>query len=274
MTALRGLAQALALLPTSPESLRARVDALARAAGMALSAQDAATARAVVDDAVALERALPAPSPELALSLARVHRSEARRARASEALARATQLAKGTAVMALVEAEHAESREQEGDLDGAASAFETALSWAEQAKELARWHGEVDLPARLLARLAAVKLQKRDVETARRLLDQSLTRWRATGWAPGEARVLANQGTALAAAKQYEPAARAFEAAAAAAARSGDLLFRARALLQQAKALKRHDASSAQARAVAAEARKLSAAIGWDQGRTEAASLA
>ncbi|MCC6332378.1 MAG: protein kinase [Myxococcales bacterium] len=274
VVALRGLAQALALVPASPEAVRARVDALARAAGMALSAQDAATARAVVDDAAALEKALPAPSPELALSVARVHRSEARRARATEALQRALQLAKGTPLMALVEAERAESREQEGDLDQAAQAFESALSWAEQAKELARWHGEVDLPARLLARLAAVKLQKRDVETARKLLDQSLARWKTSGWAPAEARVLANQGTALAAAKQFEPAAKAFEAAAAAAARSGDLLFRARALLQQARALTRHDSASARAKAVAAEARKVCTAVGWDQGRTEAASLA
>jgi tetratricopeptide (TPR) repeat protein len=271
VAALRGLAAALALLPTSPESTRARVDTLARAAGMALSAQDAATARTLVDDATALERLLPTPSPELALSLARVHRSEARRARAADALGRAGQLAKGTALMALVDAERAESREQEGDLDQAAAAFEGALSWAEQARELARWHGEVDLPARLLARLAAVKLQKRDVETARRLLEQSLARWRTTAWAPGEARVLSNLGATLAAAKQFEPAARSFGAAAEAASRSGDLLFRARSLLSQAKALKRHDASAAQA--VAAEARRLSTALGWDQGRAEAVAL-
>lgn len=274
VTAMKGLAAALALLPASPEGTRARVDMLARAAGTALSAQDAATARTLVDDATALEKLLPAPSPELALSLARVHRSEARRARATEALTRAAQLAKGTPLLALVEAERAESREQEGDLEQAATAFEAALSWAEQARELARWHGEVDLTARLLARLAAVKLQKRDLETARRLLDQSLTRWRATAWPPGEARVLANLGTTLAAGKQFEAAARAFEASAAAAQRSGDLLFRARVLIQQARALKKHDASSAQAKAVAAEARKLSGALGWDQGRTEAAAMA
>lgn len=273
VAAVRGLVAALGLLPATPELLRARVDALARAAGMALSAQDAAAARALVDDAAALEKALPTPSPELALSLARVHRSEARRARANEALARAAQLAQGTALMALVEAERGESREQEGDLDQAAGAFEAALGWAEQARELARWHGEVDLPARLLARLAAVKLQRRDLDTARRLLDQSLARWKATGWAPGEARVLANLGTTLAAAKQFDQAAKAFEAAAAAAARSGDLLFRAKVLLQQARALNRHDATSPAAKAVAAEARKLSAALGWDQGRADAAAL-
>ncbi|MEW6430263.1 MAG: protein kinase [Myxococcota bacterium] len=274
VTAMKGLAAALALLPQSPESTRARVDTLARAAGTALSAQDAAAARALVDDAAALEKLLSAPSPELALSLARVHRSEARRARATEALNRAAQLAKGTPLLALVEAERAESREQEGDLDQASAAFEAALSWAEQARELARWHGEVDLTARLLARLAAVRLQRRDLETARRLLDQSLARWRVTAWAPGEARVLANLGTTLAAGRQFEAAARAFEAAAAAAARSGDLLFRARVLVQQARALKKHDASSAQAKAVAAEARRLSAALGWDQGRAEAAAMA
>jgi tetratricopeptide (TPR) repeat protein len=274
LSAMKGLAAALALLPPSPEGTRARVDLLARAAGTALSAQDAATARALVDEAAALEKLLPTPSPELALSLARVHRSEARRARAAEALTRASQLARGTPLLALVEAERAESREQEGDLDQAEAAFEAALAWAEQARELARWHGEIDLTARLLARLAAVKLQKRDLKTARKLLDQSLARWRATGWAPGEARVLANLGTTLAAGKQFDAAARAFGASAAAAQRCGDLLFRARALLQQARALEKHDASSPEAKAVAAEARKLSAALGWEQGRAEAAAMA
>jgi hypothetical protein len=162
---------------------------------MALSLQDAALARTLVDEAVALQQGQELGSAELALSLARVHRSEARRARAAEALELAELRAGKTAFLALVEAEKAEAREQESDLPGAVLAWETALGHAPAAEELARWHGEVNLTARVEARLAGVKLQRKEVAGARALLESSLARWRTTNWPSAEARVLANLGT-------------------------------------------------------------------------------
>jgi hypothetical protein len=270
IAAVRGWVDALGqTTPVTAELTRARVDALARAAGMALSLQDAALARTLVDEAAALQQGQDLGSPELALSLARVHRSEARKARAAEALALAEHRAGKTAFIALVEAEKAEAREQENDLPGALLAWETSLSLAPAAEELARWHGEVNLTARVEARLAGVKLLRKEVASARALLESSLARWRATNWPSAEARVLANLGTVCVHGGQLAEAAQHFDHAALAAAASGDLLFQAKMLLQQAKVAKKQG-QQAPAKQLAAKARALSVDVGWDEGRVQA----
>ncbi len=273
IAAARGWVEALGQTkPMTPEVTRARVDALARAAGISLSLQDAALARTLVDEAVALQGAQDLGSPELALSIARVHRSEARRARASEALALAERRAGETPFRALVDAERAEACEQDGDLPGAALAWEAALTRCQAAEELGRWHGEINLTARVEARLAGAKLMRKETAGARTLLNSSLTRWRQTNWPAAEARVLANLGTLCVQTNQLPEAARHFEAAAVAGAASGDLLFQAKMLLQQAKVAKRQG-QLPQSKQLAQQVRVLCVDIGWEEGRVQAESL-
>lgn len=272
IVAIRGWGGALGLAPrSSSELLRGRVDALSRAAGIAFSLQDAALARGLVDEALVLAKQLGAPTAEFCLSLARVHRSEARRSKAADTLAQAEALAAHGPLMALIEAERGESRELEGDSMGAVTAFEKALGLSEAARELARWHGEVDLTARLQARLAGAYLTRKDIGAARKLYEASLTRWKAAVWPFAEARVLLNLGTLFVHGKDLPSAARHFEAAAQAAGLSGDVMLQARALLQQAKVLKQ--AGNPAAASVAGEARKLALALAWEEGRTQAESI-
>jgi hypothetical protein len=270
IAAQRGLAQALAAT-RKPELAPRRLEWLARAAGTALALQDAALARALVDEAAKDSGA--ADCHELALSQARVMRSEARRSRAAEALARAEALAAGTPLKALVDVERGEAREQEGDLVGAMVAYEAALVGAEAAQALARWHGEVDLAARLEARLGALSLQRKDSTAARRLFESSARRWRASNVPAAEARALANLGTTAALAKDHAFAAKCFMGAAEAASRSGDLLFQARCLLQQAKALKKTEGHAAVLKTAVTEALRLAEAVGWEMGKLEAQGL-
>ncbi len=273
LTCLRGWSDALGMVPGAPPTLtQGRVEGLARAVGLALSLQEATLARTLVDEALALAQGAQVQSAELALSLARVHRSEARRARAAEALAQAEALARGGPLLALVEAERGEAREQEGDLVNAMLAFEKALVLAPPATELARWHGEVDLVARLEARLGSIALSRKDFAGARKLNESSLSRWRAANWPYAESRVLANLGTASAMAKDMKSAPAFYGAAAAAAMRCGDLLFQARMLVQQARALKL-GGELASAKLVATEARKLCLVLAWDEGRGQAEAL-
>ncbi|MCA3016109.1 MAG: protein kinase [Myxococcaceae bacterium] len=270
---LRGWADALGqTTPPQAAVTRARIDMLARAAGIAMSLQDAVLARALVDEAVALLQGRQLDSPELALSLARVHRSEARGARAVEALTSASALGAGTAVLALVEAERAEALELDKDLPGAMLAWEACLSLAPGAEEFARWHGEVSLTARVEARLAGVKLLRKDTAGARLLLESSLARWREARWPSAEARVLANLGTVCVHGNQLAEASKHFEAAAVAAASSGDLLFEAKMLLQQARVEKKLGEALA-SRRLATKVRGLAAELGWDEGRQQAEQL-
>lgn len=276
--ALKGFSDALGLTPAgapapTPQTMQKRVEALARAAALGLASQDAALARALVDEGLRLAKAAGLESAELSLSLARVTRSEARRARAAEALAAAEKLAATSVFKSLVDVERAETLEQEGDLMGAMVAFEAALLGAPAASALALWHGEVDLTARIEARLAALSLQQRDVATARRLFESSALRWRAAAYWPGEARALSNLGAACGVAKDLAMAQKCFAAAAEAAARSGDFLFQARALLQQAKVAKKLDPKSPLVTAIASEARRLAVTLAWEQGREDATAL-
>lgn len=268
-----GVAAAMALVPASEQTQRGRVDALARAAAQALVGEDPAKARAALTVAAPLAAQLAQPSPEFLLLEARVLRLEGRRVKAAEVLASAEQAAAGSAVLALVLAERGESREVEGDLDGSAEAFEAARRLAGEVGELARWHGEVDLPARLEARLATICFARRDVGKARALLEASLAKWRLTGWTFAEARVLSTLGTVLAYQQRFQEAAQAYEAAALAGSRCGDLQFQARALLQQAKAIRKLQGESAAMRQVALEARKLCVVLGWEQGRLDASAM-
>lgn len=273
ITAVRGWVEALGqTAPVTAELVRARVDALARAAGMALALQDAALARTLVDEAVALQQGRDLGSPELALSLARVHRSEARRARAAEALSLAEQRAGETPFMALVDAERAEAREQEGDLPAAILAWESSLSRCAAAEELARWHGEVNLTARVEARLAGARLMRKEASGARALLESSLERWRQARWPSAEARVLANLGTLCVQTNQLPEAARHFDAAGLAGAASGDLLFQAKMLLQQARVSKRQGQAPL-AKQLSQRARTLCVDLGWEEGRLQAEGL-
>ncbi|MBL8919824.1 MAG: protein kinase [Myxococcaceae bacterium] len=273
IVAVRGWVEALGqTTPLPPEVTRARVDALARAAGMALSLQDATLARTLVDEAVALQQGKDLGSPELSLSVARVHRSEARRARAAETLSLAETRAGDTPFVALVDAERAEAREQEGDLPGAVLAWESSLARSSAAEELARWHGEINLTARVEARLAGARLMRKESAGARELLERSLARWRETRWPSAEARVLANLGTLCVQTNQLAEAVRHFEAAALAAAASGDLLFQAKMLLQQARVTKRQG-QAAQAKQLAQQARSLCADVGWEEGRLQAEGI-
>ncbi|MBL9037125.1 MAG: hypothetical protein JNG84_01300, partial [Archangium sp.] len=229
-------------------------------------------ARTLIDSALALAKTLGAPSAELCLSLARVHRAEARRSKAADTLAEAERLTGEGPLRALIEAERAEGRELEGDAAGAAQAYEKALTMSDAAQELARWHGEIDLTARLQARLAGAYHTKKDMTQARKLYEASLSRWQMVGWPFAEARVLMNLGTLFIHGKEPAVAARHFESASVAANHSGDLMLQARALLQQAKALKQAN-QSVSSKTAAAEVKRLAMAIGWDEGKAQAEGL-
>ena len=268
-----GLSAAVSLLPASEAQKRTHVDALARSAAQSLVVEDVARARALLNAVSAQAASLATPSPEYLLLEARVLRLEGRRVKALEVLAAAEQAAAGSAVLALVLAERGEGREVEGDLDGASQALEHARRLAPEAAELARWHGEVDLAARLEARLATITFARRDVGKALTLLESSLQKWRAAAWPFAEARVMATMGTVLAYQQRFPEAAAAYQAASAAGARCGDLRFQARALLQQAKAIRKQQGDSAAMKSVALEARKLALVLGWEEGRLDATAL-
>ncbi len=268
-----GVAGAMALLPRSELQARGEVDALARAAALALAVEDTPRARALLDAAAKVAATLPSPSPEHLLVEARALRLEGRRVKAAEVLAAAEQAAGPGRVLALVLAERGGAREVEGDLAGAAAALEQALKLAPEAAELARWHGEVDLPARLEASLATLSFARRDVGRAVQLLEASLGRWRMAGWPFAEGRVLSTLGTVLAYQHRFADAAQSYAAAAAAGARSGDFKFQARALLQQAKALRRVQGDSPVMKGVATEAKKLALVVAWEEGRVDASAL-
>ena len=268
----KGLSDALGLTKALDVASR-RVECLARAAACALTVQDAGGARTLVDEAQQLATAAGLSSAELSLSLARVLRSEARRAKAVEALEEATTLEKASPLKALVDVEQGEAREQEGDVVGAMVSYEAALLGAEAALPLAQWNGEVELVARIEARLAALSLHQKDLSTARRLFESSADHWRDAHSAAGEARALSNLATSAALMKDLSFAAKCYREAGEAASRSGDFLFQARCLLQEAKAIKKLDPASATAKAAATEARRLAVALGWEQGRQEAGPL-
>ncbi len=268
-----GLSAAVSLLPVSEAQQRTQVDAMSRSAAQSLVVEDVARARALLTAVSALAAGLARPSPEYLLIEARVLRLEGRRVKAAEVLTAAEQASVGSAVLALVLAERGEAREVEGDLDGASQALEQARKLAPEAAELARWHGEVELAARLEARLATITFARRDVGKALALLESSLQKWRAAAWPFAEARVMATMGTVLAYQQRFPEAAAAYQAASVAGARCGDLRFQARALLQQAKAIRKQQGDSASMKAVALEARKLALVLGWEEGRLDATAL-
>jgi serine/threonine protein kinase/tetratricopeptide (TPR) repeat protein len=272
MLALIGWAEALASLGSAVEIAKARVELLARAAAFALLHNDAEKARLALDAASATAQQHQIISAEHFLSAARVLRSEAKRARAADALKQALHLSDGSPVEALVLAEVAEVREAEGDTAAAVEGYLLALSKADGAASLAKWHGEIDFRARLESRLGAAYLGLKDVPNARASLTTSISWWRAAQ-APGvEARVWANLGALHAQTKEHDEALRNYEAAAAAAAKAGDLLFQAKQLLNLCKVLQR--AGDQQALRQRAElTRTLCVHIGWDDGRRSAEGL-
>ena len=172
----------------------------------------------------------------------------------------------------LVWAERAEGLEAEGDLKGAAAAFKQALSNADAAHEIARWHGEVDFRARVETRLAGVLLSMKDVASAKQLYASALAGWRKSVYPYAEARVLANIGALHVQAKENEQAAQCFKDSAAAAARSGDLHFQAKAMLNLAKISKRLGAATA-SRQAADVAKRLAVQIGWQEGKAQAEAV-
>jgi serine/threonine protein kinase/tetratricopeptide (TPR) repeat protein len=269
--AARDFSRALGLLPNSEQLLPTRLDALARAAGMALVMQDATSARALVDEGFELAKARP--SAELTLSAARVFRSEARRAKASQMLEDAEKLALNSPLGTLVLVERSEVKEIEGDAAQAKALLETALKSSDAAFELAQWHGEVHLTARIEARLGGLLLQAKELPRALKLLESSLARYKTAKWPFAQGRVLMNLGTLAIFSQRPQEAATRFAQASLAAASCGDLLFQARALLAQAKALKKVPAQMPLFRAVVAEVRSLCLSIGWQQGREEAGVL-
>jgi serine/threonine-protein kinase len=268
MLALERTADTLGLTG-APEARQTRLDVTARAALVALALRDEARARALLEGCQGFATGLV--SAELALAAARLHRLGGRRTRSAQALQMATEAAQGGSLAALIELERSEALEAEGSLDLAIAATRQALALAPAARELSRWHGEVELLARLEARLSALLLQKKDFAGARQVADGAYARWRLADWPAGEARVLMNLGTACLHSRAFPEGARAFEMAADAAARAGDLLLRARALLQQARVLKRLDLT--RPRPMADEAEHLAAELEWPEGVAQAREL-
>lgn len=268
-----GFARALALVPQPETQLRLRVDALARAAAQSILIEELADARKLLGEAASLAAGLQPPSPDYLLVEARLLRLEGRRVKAVEVVAQAEAAAQGGPLHPLVLAELGESREVEGDLAGSLQYLEAARQKAHEVRDFGRWHGEVDLQARLEARLATVLFAQRDAPRAKAMLESSLARWRKANWPWAEARVLSTLGTVFAFLQQFAEAAAAYEAAGVTAARAGDLQFQARAMLQQAKAIRRVQGLSAAMRSVASDARKLCLALGWEQGRLDATAL-
>ncbi len=206
---LRGWADALGVLLEEPnataELARTRVETLARAAANAIACGDPALARVLVDEAQVIASEKKVESAELALSLSRVLRSEARRARAVEAIEQARTLAGTSPLQQLVLAEQAENLEAEGDLKGAAAAFTQALTNADAAQDLARWHGEIDFRARVETRLAGVLLAQKDVKAAKEHYLSALRVWRRSAYPYAEARgAEANLGALYVQAKELE----------------------------------------------------------------------
>ncbi len=273
--ALEGSAEALALLEKGgqvKDALKGQLDMLSRAASVQLVLSDAAAARRLLDQA---EKAAQAgvTTVEYELARAKVLRSEARRAKAAEALEVAETLALGTPWLPLCKAERAEAEEAEGDLERATQSLEDALSLATSAQDVARWHGEVDLASRLLARLGGVWLARKDNVKAGTAYEASLAGWRRSQWPYAEARVLANLGSLLAQASSFAEARTRYEEAAQVAEASGDYFFLARVLLNLAGVEKLAGATDRR-RAVATRAVALATSLGWEDGRRKAEGLA
>jgi serine/threonine protein kinase/tetratricopeptide (TPR) repeat protein len=270
--AARDFSRALGLIPNGGHLIHSRLDALARGAGMALVMQDATLARNLVDEGLLLaERA--SPTAELLLSAARVSRSEARRSKAAQLLGEAEKLAGNSPVSTLILVERSEVREIEGDIAGAKKALELALQTSDAANELANWHGELNLKARVKARLGSLCLQDKEYANAQLYLEAALQLYRTSQWPFAQSRVLMNLGTLAIFTHKPADAAIRFGLASAAASQSGDVLFQARALLAQAKALKKVPEQVAALKVVLAEVRTMAMAIGWQQGRDEAQAL-
>jgi len=254
-----------------PDATRGQLDMLSRAASVHLVLADAQSARRLLDEA---ERAAQAghTSIEHELARAKVLRSEARRSKANEALEAAETLALGTPWLPLCRAERAEAEEAEGDLEHATQSLEDALSVSAAAQEMAKWHGEVDLEARLKARLGGVWLSRKEPKKARAAFEESLALWRKRAWRYAEARVLANLGALLVQAQSLDEARERYFEAAAAAESCGEFFFQAKALLNLAGVEKLAGAKERQTE-VATEALALATALGWEDGRRKAEGL-
>ncbi|MFT3839866.1 MAG: protein kinase [Myxococcaceae bacterium] len=274
--ALEGSAAALSVLSRKKQvadSLKGQLDMLSRAASVQLVLSDATQARRLLDHAERAAAQEPGlTSVEHELARAKVLRSEARRAKASEALETAETLALGTPWLPLVLAERSEADEAEGELDRAAQALEDAVPLAAAAQEMARWHGEVDLEARLWARLGGVRVTQKDVGKAREAYEKSLELWRKRAWGYAEARVLANLGALLVQQGSLDEARERYFEASSVAEAAGDFFFQAKTLLNVAGVEKLGGAKERQ-KARAQEALHLAAALGWEDGRRKAEGL-
>ena len=274
--ALRGWADALTVVLETPgapiEAAKAKVETLARAASNALAMGEPSLSRAAIDEAQTVAEAKQLESAELALAQAKVLRSEARRAKAAESLELALHRAGQGPLRALCLVEKAESLEADGDMAGAEAALAEALTLADKAKDAARMHGEVDLRARVEARLGALLITKKDFQGARQAFLSALAQFRRSTYPYGEARVLANLGSLYVQMKMPDDAAGCFNEASATAARCGDLLFQTRQLINLAKVAKREN-SLPIAKQASEAAKRLANLISWEDGQKQAVAL-
>jgi tetratricopeptide (TPR) repeat protein len=242
-----------------------QVQHLSRASAHALASGDVVLSRALIDEAKGAEGVDPVATAEYLLSLARVLRAEKQTEPARKALEAVFQLKPAAPLLILARVEKAEQAEGAGDLAAARASFEEALKEVHVALTLAPFHGEVNLKARLDARLAALLLQQGEAKAALRSFNRSLEAWRRIQHPIAEARLLANLGALAAQSNKPADAVRLFESAAAASERCGDQLFRARQLLNLSK-VQRLAGDLAAAHSCARQAGELSMRIGFAEG--------
>jgi tetratricopeptide (TPR) repeat protein len=188
------------------------------------------------------------------------------------ALSALTALAKSqpsAAIRVLAKVESGELMEQAGNLAGAHQAFQDALDEAGAAETVSRWHGEIDLRARIETRLGGILILSGETRAAFATYGRALLAWQRAGHPLAESRLLAQLGELALQNGRPVEAARFFEGAAAAADRCGDLLLKGQHLLNLVKVRRVMNDLPGASQAVR-EVIALADQIGWVQGHRAA----
>jgi tetratricopeptide (TPR) repeat protein len=236
---------------------------LARASALLFAAGEVQAAREAADQAL-LAKGEPADACEAAISSARCFRQEGQREQATRALNSIPAGAGGPALV-LARVEAGEQLEAAGNVAGARKRYEEALGQAQAVQHLARWHGEIDLRARVELRLGAILAAQGDGGSAAAAFEHARDAFEKAAHPWGAARALANMGALSAQAGRYPDAIQRYQAAAQSASAAGDLAFAVRQLASLAK-VQRLSGDLARARATARDAEQLARDLAWEEG--------
>ncbi|MGC4115102.1 MAG: protein kinase [Myxococcales bacterium] len=241
---------------------------LARGAALALATGDVALATAIaapLEQGRHVDGVGPAAAFEMLLVLSRLKLRRGDLAGSSKLLAWLPQAHPANAKHPMVLAERADLHMAAGSPALAVDLLREAVDGVRDIAEIAFWHGEIDLEARLLARLGDVLFTQGEIEPARSAYGGALVAFQASHHRSAEARVLASLGALTAQAGALDDSIHLFEGAHGLAQACGDLLLQAQAELRIGQVLWHLD-DPENARAWTRAAQDLAAQLGWDEG--------